>query len=116
MEIIDISIYKNRWSEITKSDLLYPLKPRFNEYFGYTDGYPVNEPIYERQMFFSDEMTIIDDSRLGYLHKIFDLTEENGIEVNDELYIKAEAFALNRGGRSARTAGQFINNILTINL
>ncbi len=49
-----------------------------------------------------------------YLKIVGTLAEQNGIEVTDELYIKAEAFALNRGGRSARTAGQFINNILTI--
>lgn len=51
-----------------------------------------------------------------YLKIVHTLAEENGIEVNTELDIKAEAFALNKGGRSARTAGQFINNVLTINL
>lgn len=51
-----------------------------------------------------------------YLKIVRTLAEENGIEVNDELDIKAEAFALSKGGRSARTAGQFINNVLTINL
>jgi len=51
-----------------------------------------------------------------YLKIVGTLAEQNGIEVTDELFIKAEAFALNRGGRSARTAGQFINNILTINM
>ena len=51
-----------------------------------------------------------------YLKIVHALAEDNGIEVNSELDIKAEAFALNKGGRSARTAGQFINNVLTINL
>ena len=51
-----------------------------------------------------------------YLKIVHSLAEDNGIEVNSELDIKAEAFALNKGGRSARTAGQFINNVLTINL
>ena len=51
-----------------------------------------------------------------YLKIVHALAEDNGIEVNKELDIKAEAFALNKGGRSARTAGQFINNVLTINL
>ncbi|MBE6732842.1 MAG: ATP-binding protein [Ruminococcaceae bacterium] len=49
-----------------------------------------------------------------YLKIVRTLAEENGIEVNSELDIKAEAFALSKGGRSARTAGQFINNILTV--
>ena len=49
-----------------------------------------------------------------YLDIIHALAEDNGIEVNAELDIKAEAFALAKGGRSARTAGQFINNVLTI--
>lgn len=51
-----------------------------------------------------------------YLKIVHALAEENGIEITTELDIKAEAFALNRGGRSARTAGQFINNVITINL
>lgn len=51
-----------------------------------------------------------------YLKIVHALAEENGVEVNKELDIKAEAFALNKGGRSARTAGQFINNVITINL
>lgn len=51
-----------------------------------------------------------------YLKIVHALAEENGIEITTELDIKAEAFALNKGGRSARTAGQFINNVLTINL
>ena len=51
-----------------------------------------------------------------YLKIVHALAEDNGIEVNKELDIKAEAFALNKGGRSARTAGQFINNVITINL
>lgn len=51
-----------------------------------------------------------------YLKIVHALAEENGIEVTTELDIKAEAFALNKGGRSARTAGQFINNVITINL
>ncbi|MBR4073214.1 MAG: DUF815 domain-containing protein [Clostridia bacterium] len=49
-----------------------------------------------------------------YLEIIHTLAEQNSIPVTNELDIKAEAFALSRGGRSARTAGQFINNILTI--
>jgi len=49
-----------------------------------------------------------------YLEIVHALAEENNIPLSNELDIKAEAFALSRGGRSARTAGQFINNILTL--
>lgn len=50
-----------------------------------------------------------------YLDIVHALAKDNGIKIDKELDIKAEAFALSKGGRSARTAGQFINNILTIN-
>ena len=48
-----------------------------------------------------------------YLQIIRTLAERNNIPVNEELDIKAEAFALGKGGRSARTAEQFINNYIT---
>ena len=47
-----------------------------------------------------------------YLNIVKTLAKRNNIEVNDELLIKAEAFALNKGSRSPRAAEQFINSQL----
>lgn len=50
-----------------------------------------------------------------YVRIVKSLAEEKGIETDEaELITKAEAFALNKGGRSARTAGQFIDSLLTL--
>lgn len=50
-----------------------------------------------------------------YLKIVHSLAEEKNISLDPaELEIKAEAFALNKGGRSARTAGQFIDSLLTL--
>ncbi len=52
-----------------------------------------------------------------YLKIVHSLAEEKNITLDrSELDIKAEAFALNKGGRSARTAGQFIDSLLTIDI
>jgi len=47
-----------------------------------------------------------------YLEIIHELAMRNGIEITPELDTKAEAFALNRGYRSARCAEQFIDSLL----
>ncbi len=47
-----------------------------------------------------------------YLDIVHTLAERAGLAVNEELDIKAEAFALRRGSRSARCAEQFINSLL----
>ena len=50
-----------------------------------------------------------------YLQIASALVKENGIEMDEkELEIKAEAFALAKGGRSARVAGQFADSLLTL--
>ncbi|MBQ2823636.1 MAG: DUF815 domain-containing protein [Oscillospiraceae bacterium] len=46
-----------------------------------------------------------------YLEIVRKLAEEYGVEFNDELCIKAEAFALRRNGRSGRAAKHFIESI-----
>lgn len=47
-----------------------------------------------------------------YLDIVHKLADKNGINIsNDELNIKAEAFALNKGSRSPRAAEQFINSL-----
>ncbi len=48
-----------------------------------------------------------------YLEIIKELAKRKGVTMNeDELFIKAEAFALNRGYRSARCAEQFIDSLI----
>ena len=47
-----------------------------------------------------------------YLEIVHELAARNGIEITPELDTKAEAFALNRGYRSARCAEQFIDSLL----
>ncbi len=47
-----------------------------------------------------------------YLEIVHELAVRNGIEITPELDTKAEAFALNRGYRSARCAEQFIDSLL----
>lgn len=47
-----------------------------------------------------------------YLEIIHELAERNGIAVTAELETKAEAFALQRGYRSARCAEQFIESLI----
>jgi predicted AAA+ superfamily ATPase len=49
-----------------------------------------------------------------YLHIVTHLAEEKGIVMpKDEMYVLAERFALEKGGRSARAAKQFIDNLLS---
>lgn len=48
-----------------------------------------------------------------YLEIIKELAKRNNIEMDEnELFVKAEAFALNRGYRSARCAEQFIDSLM----
>ena len=48
-----------------------------------------------------------------YLEIVFELAKKNGVEMKqEELAIKAEAFALKKGNRSARCAEQFIDSLL----
>ena len=49
-----------------------------------------------------------------YLRIVHALAESFGIKVDDSLDIRAEAFALAKGGRSARVASQFIDNLISI--
>lgn len=49
-----------------------------------------------------------------YLKIVSSLADEKGIEMDEALlFQRAEAFALSKGGRSARTAGQFVDSLLT---
>ena len=48
-----------------------------------------------------------------YLQIVHSLARKNGIEIEqNELDIKAEAFALSKGSRSPRAAEQFINSLI----
>ena len=47
-----------------------------------------------------------------YLEIVFELARKNGIKLSDEeLELKAEKFALSRGGRSPRCAKQFVESL-----
>ncbi|MCI8388213.1 MAG: ATP-binding protein [Clostridiales bacterium] len=49
-----------------------------------------------------------------YLHIVRHLADENGVKIDDsELELLAERFALERGGRSARLAKQFIEGLVS---
>lgn len=79
--LFDISIYKDRWNEIGKDDLLYPLTSHFNENFGYTEGYPADDPIYVREPYNSNETLVPDKEVLTSLFQIFHLAREQDIDV-----------------------------------
>lgn len=47
-----------------------------------------------------------------YLEIVRQLAERNGLTYTEQMGIEAEAFALKRGNRSARSAEQFVNSLL----
>ena len=62
---------------------------------------------------FGIHITFSKPSKQTFLHIVHHLAEENNIQMStDELELLAERFALERGGRSARLAKQFIDGIL----
>ena len=62
---------------------------------------------------FGIHITFSKPSKQTFLHIVHHLAEENGIDMpTNELDLLAERFALERGGRSARLAKQFIDGIL----
>ena len=62
---------------------------------------------------FGIHITFSKPNKQTFLHIVHHLAEENGIQMHvDELDLLAERFALERGGRSARLAKQFIDGIL----
>ena len=63
---------------------------------------------------FGIHVTFSKPSKETFLHIVHHLAEENGIVMpSDELDLLAERFALERGGRSARLARQFIDGLLS---
>ena len=62
---------------------------------------------------FGIHITFSKPNKQTFLHIVHHLAKENGIDTPaDELELLAERFALERGGRSARIARQFIDGIL----
>lgn len=51
-------------------------------------------------------------NKMLYLEIVHQLAERYGVEVNDQLEVKAEAFALSKGNRSPRAAEQFIKSLI----
>ena len=63
---------------------------------------------------FGIHITFSKPNKETFLHIVHHLAEENGIDVEgEELDLLAERFALERGGRSARLARQFIDGLLS---
>lgn len=63
---------------------------------------------------FGIHMTFSKPNKETFLHIVHHLAEENSIDMPDsELDLLAERFALERGGRSARLARQFIDGLLS---
>ena len=71
--LLDISIYKDRWNEVTYQDFLFPFEEHFNFTFGFTQGYPVNNPLYVREMYNSEQLRKPEDVNLKYLYQGIDL-------------------------------------------
>ena len=62
---------------------------------------------------FGIQITFQKPNKATYLDIVHHLAKQRGVEMDEkELDIKAEAFALNRGGRSARAATQFIDGLV----
>ena len=62
---------------------------------------------------FGIHVTFSKPNKETFLHIVHHLAEENGVDIQmDELDLLAERFALERGGRSARLAKQFIDGLL----
>lgn len=63
---------------------------------------------------FGIHVTFSKPNKETFLHIVHHLAEENGIDIpKDEIELLAERFALERGGRSARLAKQFIDGLLS---
>lgn len=62
---------------------------------------------------FGIHITYSKPNKQTYLKIVNHLASENGIKADDELNMLAERFALERGGRSARTARQLIDKLLS---
>lgn len=63
---------------------------------------------------FGIHVTFSKPNKETFLHIVHHLAEKNGIDMpKDELDLLAERFALERGGRSARLARQFVDELLS---
>ena len=63
---------------------------------------------------FGVHVTFSKPNKETFLHIVHHLAEENGIDIpKDEIELLAERFALERGGRSASLAKQFIDGLLS---
>lgn len=62
---------------------------------------------------FGIHVTFSKPNKQTYLHIVHSIAQEHGLEIPDqELDAQAELFALERGGRSARLARQFVDGLL----
>lgn len=64
---------------------------------------------------FGIHITFSKPNKETFLHIVFHLAQENGVKMpKEQLELLAERFALERGGRSARLARQFIDGLLSV--
>lgn len=62
---------------------------------------------------FGLKVAFLKPDKENYLKIVECLAKENGIEVTEELFMGAEAFALRRNGRSGRAAKHYIQSVLS---
>ena len=63
---------------------------------------------------FGIHITFSKPNKQTYLHIVHSIVKEHGLEIlEQELDAQAERFALERGGRSARLARQFVDGLLS---
>ena len=96
------------------SNRTHIVKERFSDREG--DEIHVNDTLQEMMSLsnrFGIHITFEKPDKDTFLHIVHHMAEENGIQMQEsQIDLFAERFALERGGRSARAAKQFIDSIL----
>ena len=99
----------------TTSNRRHIIKEKFSDREG--DDVHRNDPMQDLVSLserFGVHLTFSKPNKETFLHIVHHLAEENGIDIpKDEIELLAERFALERGGRSARLAKQFIDGLLS---
>ena len=62
---------------------------------------------------FGIHVTFSKPNKQTYLHIVHSIAKERALDIEVELDVLAERFALERGGRSARLARQFVDGLLS---
>jgi hypothetical protein len=78
--IFDIFTYHNRLAELKKFELTYSFEKHFDDYFGYTLGYPSSNEVIELPIVGLNDYQV-PEVRIEYLEKIINLLDKNNIEL-----------------------------------